>query len=130
MMGVLRFIFYFSLFSLGILGITMGLAHLFENRILLSPNFIPVFIFLYLLTIIVYSLSLWGMKKGSEYSVYSMLGGIVIKMLMSLSLILYLFVKSPENQKVLAINFFSMYFLFTLFEVTVMLCNLRDQNKK
>lgn len=51
-------------------------------------------------------------------------------MIVSLSLILYLLVKSPENQKVLALNFFSLYLLFTLFEVTLMLCNLRDQNKK
>jgi hypothetical protein len=130
MMGLLRFVFYFSLFALAVLGIALGLASLFEEKILLSPNFIPIFIFLYFLTIIVYFLALWGMKKGAEYSVYSVLGGIVIKMILSLSLIFYLFLKSPENQKVLALNFFSMYFLFTLFEVTVLLCNLRDQNKK
>ena len=129
-MGLLRFTFYFSLFSLAVFGIAQGLAVLFAGVILLSPNFIPIFIFLYFLTIIIYFLALWGMRKGAEYSVYSILGGIVIKMIFSLSLIFYLFLKSPENQKVLALNFFSMYFLFTLFEVTILLRNLRDQNKK
>lgn len=130
MMGLFRFVFYFSLFALAILGITQGLAFLLGDIIVLSPNFIPIFIFLYFLTIIIYFLALWGMRKGAEYSVYSILGGIVIKMIFSLSLIFYLFMKSPENQKVLALNFFSMYFLFTLFEVTILLRNLRDQNKK
>jgi len=130
MMGLYRFVLYFSLFALGVLGITQGLAFLLSDIILLSPNFIPIFIFLYFLTIIIYFLALWGMRKGAEYSVYSILGGIVIKMIFSLSLIFYLFLKSPENQKVLALNFFSMYFLFTLFEVTILLRNLRDQNKK
>jgi hypothetical protein len=130
MMGLFRFVLYFSLFALAVLGITLGLAFLFGDIIRLSPNFIPIFVFLYFLTIIIYFLALWGMKKGAGYSVYSILGGIVIKMIFSLSLIFYLFLKSPENQKVLALNFFSLYFLFTLFEVSVLLCNLRDQNKK
>jgi hypothetical protein len=129
-MSLLRFTFYFSLFSLAIFGLAQGLAFLFEGVVRLSPNFIPIFFFLYFLTIIVYFLGLWGMKRGAEYSVYSLLGGIVIKMIVSLSLVFYLFMKSPENKKVLALNFFSLYFLFTLFEVTVMLRNLRDQNKK
>src|SRR5690554_2234304 len=119
MIGLLRFTFYFSLFSFAVFGIAKGLAVWFAGFFVLSPNFIPIFFFLYFLTIIIYFLGLWGMKKGAEYSVYSILGGIVIKMIVALSIVLYLFVKSPENQKVLALNFFSLYFLFTLFEVTV-----------
>ncbi len=130
MMGIKRFILFFSFFALAVFGIMKGLATWFEENIRLSPNLIPLFIFLYFLTIIVYFLSIWGMKKGAEYSVYSILGGIVIKMVISLSFIFYLFLKSAENQKVLALNFFSIYFLFTLFEVIVMLRNLRHQNKK
>lgn len=129
-MGILRFIGFFSVFALAVFGVMKGLAPWFGDTVRLSSNFIPIFIFLYLLTIIVYFLGLWGMKKGAEYSVYSILGGIVIKMIISLSFIFYLFLKFPENQKVLALNFFSIYLLFTLFEVTVMLRNLRDQNKK
>lgn len=129
-MGIQRFVLMFSFFALAVFGIIKVLASWFEGTIHLSSNFIPIFIFLYLLTIIVYFLGLWGMKKGAEYSVYSLLGGIVIKMVISLSFIFYLFLKFPENQKVLALNFFSIYLLFTLFEVTVMLRNLRDQNKK
>lgn len=129
-MGLPRFTAYFTIVALIVFGLAQVLAYWFAPFVLLSPNFFSIFVFLYFLTIIVYFLSLWGMRKGPEYSIYSILGGIVIKMLMSLSLILYLFVKSPENQKVLALNFFSLYFLFTVFEVTVMLCNLRDQNKK
>lgn len=130
MTGLLRFIIYFSFFALAVFSSINGLATWFDGTIQLSPNFNLIFVFLYLLTIVIYFLGLWGMRKCAEYSVYSILGGIVIKMVISLSFIFYLFLKSPENQKVLALNFFSLYFLFTLFEVTVMLRNLRDQNKK
>lgn len=129
-MGLVRFVGFFSVFALVVFGAMKSLTFWFGETLRLSPNFIPIFIFLYLLTIIVYFLGLWGMKKGAEYSVYSILGGIVIKMIIALSFIFYLFIKSPENQKVLALNFFSIYLLFTLFEVMVMLRNLRDQNKK
>lgn len=125
-----RFVIYFTLYSLMIVSLGFGISLLWSNSMILSPNFIPLFIFLYSLTIIIYFLGLMGLKEGSDFSVFTLLGGIVIKMIMSMSLILYLFVKSPENQKVLALNFFSIYLLFSLFEVTVMLRNLRHQNKK
>lgn len=130
MMSLSRFIIYFTLYSLLVFSIAFGFSVLWNERLILSPNFILVFVFLYSLTIIIYFLGLWGVKKGAEYSIFSLLGGVVIKMIISLSLVLYLFMNYPENQKVLALNFFSLYLLFTLFEVTVMLRNLRHQNKK
>ena len=69
------------------------------------------------------------MKKGPEFGVYAILGGIVIKLLFALSLFLVIVVKSSENQLVLGLNFFSIYLLFTAFEVTVLLRKLRHQNK-
>src|SRR5690554_7154724 len=82
-----------------------------------------------ILTAIVYVLSIFGLKKGPEYGVYAILGGIVIKLLFALSLFLAIVVKSAENQLVLGLNFFSLYLLFTAFEVIVLLRKLRHQNK-
>lgn len=129
-MGIVRFVFFFSLFALLVFTVGKVLASLFEGIEILSPSFTVLVVFLYFITLIVYFLSVFGLRLGDEYSVFSLLGGIVIKMLFSLSFIFYLFLKTSENHKVLALNFFSIYFLFTLFEVTVILRNLRDQNKK
>ena len=130
MVSIGRFVIYFSIYALIIFGLAFGMSLLWSNTMILSANFIPLFIFLFSLTIIVYFLGLMGIKEGSEFSVFTLLGGIVIKMVMSMSLILYMFIKFPDNQRVLALNFFSLYLLFSLFEVTVMLRNLRHQNKK
>lgn len=129
-MSIFRFILYFSGFASLVLGLALGLDGLLAGRGLLSPGFPVVFIFLFFLTLIVYILSFFGLNLGPEYGVIALLGGIVIKMVAALSMIFYLFIKWPDNQKVLALNFFSLYLLFTTFEVTVILRNLRDQNKK
>lgn len=79
MIGIGRFVLFFTGFSLLVFGMAMGLSSLFKDTVILSPNFIPIFIFLFFLTIIVYFLGLWGMKKGAEYSVYSILGGSLLR---------------------------------------------------
>lgn len=130
MIGIGRFVLYFTIFALLIFGIAKGVEYIYTDKLILSANFIPVFLFLYLLTLIVYFLGVWGLRIGPENSIFSILGGVVLKMVLSLSFVFYLFLKFPENQKVLVVNFFLLYLLFTVFEVMVMLCNLRDQNKK
>lgn len=69
------------------------------------------------------------MKSSAEYGVYAVLGGIVMKMLFCLMLIVVLILKYPETKLVTAFNFFSLYLLFTIFEVICLLRNLRDQKK-
>lgn len=88
-----------------------------------------LFIALFLLTLTAYVVSDMGMRKGGEVGVYSMMGGIFIKMMASLILIAVLIMKFPETKVITAINFFSVYLLFTVFEVTCLLRNLRDQKK-
>jgi len=104
-------------------------AELFFSISIVSIYFELLFFFLFFLTSIVYLLSYFGIKKGGQNSVLSILGGLTLKMIFSLSLILVLILKDAENQKVLVGNFFYLYFLFTLFEVICLLRNLRDQNK-
>ena len=128
-MGLLRFFVAFALYACLIGGVAWGLQHFLAPAVLLSPNFWLLFIYLFVLTAIVYVLSIFGLKKGPEYGVYAILGGIVIKLLFALSLFLAIVVKSAENQLVLGLNFFSLYLLFTAFEVIVLLRKLRHQNK-
>jgi hypothetical protein len=127
-MNILKFLFLFSAFALVTVILPYGIEYYF-NISLLSNQFLLVSFFLFFLTIIVYIVSYLGIKKGGQNSVLSVLGGLTLKMIFSLAMILLLFLKTTENQKVLAGNFFYIYFLFTLFEVICLLRNLRDQNK-
>ena len=127
-MTIPKFILQFSIFSVVVFLLPFGLERLFSITAL-SEYYVVLFLFLFFLTIIVYVVSYIGIQKGGQNSVLSILGGLTLKMVFSLSMILVLILKSAENQKVLAANFFYLYFLFTVFEVICLLRNLRDQNK-
>ncbi|MFB5945128.1 hypothetical protein [Albibacterium profundi] len=127
-MSIVKFILYFSLFAIFVFGLPYGLSNVI-GRDLVSEYYIPLFVFLFVLTTIVYVLSFFGIKKGGQTSVLALLGGLTLKMIFSLAMVLMLLLKGADNQKVLAGNFFYIYFLFTLFEVICLLRNLRDQNK-
>lgn len=128
-MTIAGFFIRFTLFAALVAGLAWGIQYFAQPTVILSPNFTLQLVYLYFLTAIVYLLSIFGIKKGPEYGVYAILGGIVIKLLFALSLFLVIVVKSSENQLVLGLNFFSIYLLFTAFEVTVLLRKLRHQNK-
>jgi len=127
-MSIFKFIIQFSIYSVIIFFLPYAVESFFPVFII-SNYFLLLFFFLFFLTTIVYILSYWGIKKGGQISVLSVLGGLTIKMIFSLVMILVLLLKSSDNQKVLVGNFFYLYFLFTLFEVICLLRNLRDQNK-
>ncbi|HUH17758.1 hypothetical protein [Albibacterium sp.] len=127
-MTILKFLLLFSAFAVIVIILPYGVENYFSVS-LLSKQFLLIGFFLFFLTIIVYIVSYLGIEKGGQNSVLSVLGGLTVKMIFSLAMILLLFLKTAENQKVLAGNFFYVYFLFTLFEVICLLRNLRDQNK-
>lgn len=127
-MTIPKFIVCFFLFAIGVFVGPYALQY-FLAADLISEYYIPLFVFLFVLTTIVYIMSFLGIKKGGQTSVLTILGGLTLKMIFSLAMVLVLLLKSTDNQKVLAGNFFYIYFLFTLFEVICLLRNLRDQNK-
>lgn len=119
----------YHLFAILLVAMALGLQRAFAPDEILSPHFWVLFVGLFLLTLTAYVVSDLGMRKGGEVAVYSMMGGIFIKMMASLILIAVLIMKFPETKLITAINFFSVYLLFTVFEVTCLLRNLRDQKK-
>src|SRR5690554_5866786 len=119
-MSIPRFSILFLIYSLVVVAIPL----LLEGRVrfpIVSAYYIPLSLFLFFLTLIVYILSYLGIKKGGQTSVLALLGGLTLKMIFSLSLMLVLILKTTDNQKVLAGNFFYLYFLFTVFEVSCLL---------
>ncbi|MBE8714762.1 hypothetical protein C4F49_13830 [Sphingobacterium sp. KB22] len=128
--SISRFLIYFAIYSLALAGIAYLLAKWLAPAQLLSPNFWLMFVFIFFLTVIAYVLSVFGLSKNPEVGTMTILGGMLIKMLFALSLFIFIRFKSDENLLVLGLNFFSIYLLFTVFEVISLLRILRHQIKR
>jgi hypothetical protein len=124
-----RFLFLFSLLVL-FCGVTAYLIESLSSAPVLVPKFWVLFGFLTFLTIIAYGAAFLGIQKGGEISVYAIMGSIILKLLLSMILVAVYLLKIKVNSINFATQFFSLYFLFTAFEVYGLLVNLRHQNKK
>ncbi|MNW17406.1 hypothetical protein D3C71_2165850 [compost metagenome] len=60
----------------------------------------------------------------------AIMGSIALKMIFSMAFVLIYSLKGKENGFVFVLNFFSLYLLFSFFEIYCLLRNLRHQNKK
>jgi hypothetical protein len=82
------------------------------------------------MTVVAYSVSLLGISINPEFGVYGILGGMTIKILVSLSFFIFILYRFPvSNRMLFGLNFFCIYFLMSLFEVIVLLRNLRRKIK-
>ena len=110
-----------------------GAAYLMQETLgiyFLDNRFIPLCIGLYLVTVFAYAISYIGVESNPELGVYAILGGIMLKMLVSLVLfIVFLYGFEPENKVLLGVNFFCIYLLMSSFEVIFLLRNLRRKIK-
>ncbi len=128
-MGLPRFIRHYLLFTASVAGLAVLLPRLFDGVALMSPYFWWLFAVVSVLTLTAYIISDLAIRKGGELSIYGLLGGLAVKLCSCLAVVAVLMFKFPENKLLTALNFFSLYFLFTVFEVICLLRNLRDQNQ-
>jgi hypothetical protein len=105
------------------------LEHANPSDVILVPQFWMLFSFLIIITVVAYLCSIIGLKKGSESSIYVIMGVATVKLLLCMTLVLIYSLNFRVNAVLFAIEFFSLYFLFTSFEVYALMCNLRHQNK-
>ena len=128
-MNLSRFLLLFTGFTL-LLGAGANLIEqLNPQDTVLIPKFWVVFGTIAFLTLIAFILSWLGIKKGTDVSVFAILGGIVMKLLFCMVFVLVYLLKFKVNDIQFVVNFFSLYFLYTGFEVYCLLRNLRHQNK-
>ena len=128
-MTVERFLFLIFLISLTI-GAAAYLVELYTyDYVILVPKFWLLFSFLLGTTILAYIISMKGISKGDENSIFIIMGVATLKLLLCMSLVVAYLLKFKVNSIVFVIEFFSLYFSFTSFEVYALLCNLRHQNK-
>jgi hypothetical protein len=110
-------------------GIAIALPFLFSDTKLLANKFWLVFSFLGVLTFIAYVVAFIGIKRNPETGVLAIMGSIAIKMLFSMAFVLIYSLNHKGKDVVFVLNFFSLYLLFTCFEIYSLLRNLRHQNK-
>ena len=128
-MSLQRFIFSYILYTLVLAGIAIALPHLFPTVKLLANKFWLVFGFLGCITFIAYVLAFIGIKRNPETGIMAIMGSIAIKMLFSMAFVLIYSLNNKGKDLVFVFNFFSLYLLFTFFEIYGLLRNLRHQNK-
>jgi hypothetical protein len=97
--------------------------------ILPGGKFWVLFIFLSGLTYIAYILTDLGLKKNPETGTMAIMGSIALKMFFSIAFILTYSLKGYEMGLGFLLDYFSLYFLFSFFEIYALLRNLRSQNK-
>ncbi|GGG84637.1 hypothetical protein GCM10007415_17320 [Parapedobacter pyrenivorans] len=128
-MTLLRFSVYFLGFASLVACSAIVLQFFLAGQPVLSPYFWLLFVVIAITTFVAYLLSDLGIRRGGELSIFSLIGGLFLKLFGCLAVVAILIIKYPENKMLTAINFFSLYFLFTVFEVICLLRNLRDQNQ-
>ena len=117
------------LFTALLAGIAIALPYIFPDVKLIANKFWLIFAFLSLLTLIAYVLAFIGIKHNPETGVMAIMGSIVLKMLFSMVFVLVYNLNHKGKDLLFVFNFFSLYLLFTGFEIYGLLRNLRHQNK-
>ncbi|UKJ07332.1 hypothetical protein [Solitalea lacus] len=131
MIQILRpFLAKFVFFSLIIALFIGGIQYFFPERNWFMGEIWVLYLFYTLVTLFTFVLAGYGLKKGGEFSVLTVLVTIVVKMLLCMSLALVLIYTDRITDKWIFIsNFFLLYLLYTVFEVYNLIYNLRDQKK-
>ena len=128
-MSLKKYIIYYLLYTLLLGGIAYSLPLIFPNIKLLTDKFWLIFGFLSGLTFIAFVVAFLGIKKSPETGVMAIMGSIVLKLIFSMAFVLIYSLNNKGKDLVFVFNFFSLYLLFTFFEIYGLLRNLRHQNK-
>ncbi|MDB5158819.1 MAG: hypothetical protein JWR50_3526 [Mucilaginibacter sp.] len=100
------------------------------NQNWLIPQFWLLFGFIGGLTLLALIAVLVSQRKDPEMYAQVFMGATVFKLLACLTFILIFVLKHKVDKPVFMGNFFYLYFINTVFEIYVLLRNLRNQNLK
>jgi len=113
-----------------LIGVIAVLPVVFPDQQLFINNFWVMFGFLAGITYVAYVLVDIGIKRDPEVGVMAIMGSIAVKMIFCMAFVLIYSIKAKGIGLVFLLNFFSLYLLFTAFEIYCLLRNLRHQNLK
>ncbi|WP_316798635.1 hypothetical protein [Pedobacter frigidisoli] len=106
------------------------LPALFPNTLLFVSDFWLIFGFMAVITYLAYVLVNIGLKRNPQAGVMAIMGSIGVKMIFCMAFVLIYSIKAKGDGLLFILNFFSVYLLFTVFEMYCLLRNLRHQNLK
>lgn len=129
-MGIRQFSIFYLLLVVASAFIFWSLDQFVFSNQLLIPYFWLTFGYMAAITLLVYGVSLIGIKKGGEYQSAILLSAIVLRLLLTLVFLLVYALKVKVSPLLFSVNFFSIYLLFTAFEIYCLLRNLRHQIRK
>lgn len=129
-MTLTKFTSIYFIFVGVLIAIIAALPLVFPAQQLFVRNFWVVFGFMAGITYIAYTLVDIGIKRDPEVGVMAIMGSIAVKMIFCMAFVLVYSIKAKGNGLLFALNFFSVYLLFTAFEIYCLLRNLRHQNLK
>ena len=92
-------------------GFALAIKQFFPLAI--TDKFWLIFGFISGLTFIAYLLAYVGIKRNPQIGVFAILGSVIIKMLFAMSFVLIYSLKQTKGDMAFALNFFSLYLLFT-----------------
>lgn len=121
-----RFILFYSLFVLLTALIILVLKYTLPFSILVQW-FWCIFAFIAISTLLSYLFSTKGINKGGETSILTLMAVSGIKLFLSMGAAIVYLLNFKVNGTIFIANFFSLYFLFTAFELYFLLRNLRHQ---
>lgn len=128
-MSLTKFILSYLLYTALLGAVAYFLPAIFPDVKLLISKFWVLFGFLAGITFIAYVLAFLGIKHNPETGIMAIMGSVALKMLFSMAFVLIYSINSKEKGMILVLNFFSLYLLFSFFEIYSLLRNLRHQNK-
>lgn len=127
-MNAVRFTLFFALY-VSLLGAVAFYLERTKGEEWIMPGYWLVFSFLAVLTWSAFVFSWIGIKKGGDFSIYSTLGAMIVKLLVAMSFALIYLTKINVDKMIFVIDFISTYFFFSAFEMWALLTNLRHPNK-
>lgn len=126
-MKLSRFIKIYGLFILITGFIVFGLDQTLPFPVLV-PWFWGIFAFISIITLLSYLFSSKGINKGGEASILTLMAVSGIKLFLCMGAAIIYLLNFKVKGSIFIADFFSLYFLFTAFELYFLLRNLRHQN--
>jgi len=129
-LNLIKFTSSYFVFVGLLIGVAVLLPSLFPSLVLFPAKFWLLFGFMAGITYIAYVVAYLGIKRNPETGVMAIMASIAVKMIFCMAFVLIYSIKAKGNGMIFTLNFFSLYLLFTAFEMYCLLRNLRHQNLK
>ena len=129
-MSTFKFLIYFILFNIFLSIAPLLAGYSYSEFDLLIPRFWNMFAVFSIITLVIYLLASWRMKVSIKSSGQALLASIAVKLLLYMVIAFVYITQNTVNPAKFIICFFYLYFFHTVFEISCLLCNLRNQKIK